>query len=176
MTLNTLVINQLVQWESQWQTYHQQYHIYNWRKILGNRNPFLCCNAPLGRYEYMVINLTLLPGEVIDKYTLLDLVHDDRVYIEIQKGMYELPQSGILANELLQRCLALDGYRQTNHTHGLRKHGSRPVYFLLVVDDFGTKHMGCKNAEYLKASNETHCEISCDWTSSAHCGLTLDWD
>jgi hypothetical protein len=58
----------------------------------------------LGRYGYMVINPTSLPQEVIDEYNLLDLAHDGRVYIiEIQKGMYGLPQAGILANELLQR-------------------------------------------------------------------------
>jgi hypothetical protein len=76
-------------------------------------------NTPLARFEYMVINLSSLPQDTIDEFGLLALVHDGRVYIEIQKGMYGLPQVGILANELLQRKLALDVYRPTEHTHGL---------------------------------------------------------
>jgi hypothetical protein len=58
----------------------------------------------------MVINLSSLPQETIDKYNLIELAQDGKVYIEIQKGMYGLPQAGILANELLQHNL-------TNKTH-----------------------------------------------------------
>jgi hypothetical protein len=46
----------------------------------------------------MVINLSSLPQETIDKYDLLNLAQDGKVNIEIQKGMYGLPQAGILAN------------------------------------------------------------------------------
>jgi hypothetical protein len=73
-------------------------------------------NTPLGRFEYMVINLASLPQETIEKYDLNELAQDGKVYIEIQKGMNGLPQAGILANELLQRNLAKDGYRPTTHT------------------------------------------------------------
>jgi hypothetical protein len=83
-------------------------------------------NTPLGRFEYMVINLASLPQETIDKYNLNELAQDRKVYIEIQKCMYGLPQAGILANKLLQRNLAKDGYRTTTHTHGLWTHDTRP--------------------------------------------------
>jgi hypothetical protein len=96
-------------------------------------------NTPLGRSECMVINLSSLPQETIDNYDLIELAQDGKLYIEIQKGMYGLPQAGILANELLQRSLAKDGYRPTQHTHGLWKHDTRPISFSLVVDDFGVK-------------------------------------
>jgi hypothetical protein len=91
--------------------------------------------TPLGRFEYMVINLSLLPQEKIDKCDLIELAQDRKVYIEIQKGMYGLPLAGILTNELLQRNLAKDGYRPTKHTHSLWKQDTRPISFLLVVDD-----------------------------------------
>jgi hypothetical protein len=48
----------------------------------------------------MVINLASLPQETIEKYDLNEMAQDGKVYIEIKKGMYGLPQSGILANEL----------------------------------------------------------------------------
>jgi hypothetical protein len=67
-------------------------------------------NTPLGLFEYMVINLSSLLQETIDEYNLIELAQDRKVYIEIQKGMYGLPQAGILANELLQRNLAKNGY------------------------------------------------------------------
>jgi hypothetical protein len=46
----------------------------------------------------MVINLASLPQKTIEKYDLNELAQDGKVYIEIQKGMYGLPQAGILAN------------------------------------------------------------------------------
>jgi hypothetical protein len=46
---------------------------------------------PLGRLEYVVINLASLPQETIEKYDLNKLAQDGKVYIEIQKGMYGLP-------------------------------------------------------------------------------------
>jgi hypothetical protein len=64
----------------------------------------------------MVINLSSLPQETIDNYDLIKLAQDGEVYIAIQKGMYVLPQAGILANELLQRNIAKDGYRPTQCT------------------------------------------------------------
>jgi hypothetical protein len=38
-------------------------------------------NTPLGRFEYMVINLLPLPQETIDKYDLIELSQDRKVYI-----------------------------------------------------------------------------------------------
>jgi hypothetical protein len=97
----------------------------------------------------MIINLASLPQETIEKYDLNKLEQDGKVYIEIQKGMYGLPQAGILTNEMLQRNL--DGYRPTTHTHGLWTHDNRPISFSLVVDDFGVKYVGREHAEHLMA-------------------------
>jgi hypothetical protein len=93
--------------------------------VIDIKNFYL--NTPLGQFEYMVINLSSLPQETIDKYDLNELSQDGWVYIKIQKGMYGLPQAGILANELLQHNLAKDGYRPTTHTHGLWTHDTRPI-------------------------------------------------
>jgi hypothetical protein len=122
----------------------------------------------------MVINLSSLPQETINKYDLIELAQDGKVYIEI--GMYRLPQAGILANELLQRNLAKDGYRPTQHTHGLWKHDTRPISFSLVVDDFGVKYVGREHAEHLMECIKENYNISSNWTGSAYCGLTLEWD
>jgi hypothetical protein len=103
---------------------------------------------PLGRLEYMVINLASLPQETIDKYDVKELAQGVKVYIEIQKGMNGLPQAGILTNELLQHNLTKDGYRPMTHTHGLWTHDTRPISFSLVVDDIGVKYVGREHAEH----------------------------
>jgi hypothetical protein len=102
---------------------------------------FFYLNTPLGRFEYMVINLSSLPQETIDKYNLIELAQDGKVYIEIQKGTYGLPQAGILANELLHHNLAKDGYRPTQHTPELWKYDTHPISFSLVVDGFWVKYV-----------------------------------
>jgi hypothetical protein len=90
--------------------------------------------------------------------------------------MYGLPQAGILANELLQRNLAKDGYRPTQHTHGLWTHDTCPISFSLVVYDFGVKYVGREHAEHLMACIKKNYNISSDWNGGAYCGLTLYWD
>jgi hypothetical protein len=142
--------------------------------VIGVKNFYL--NTPLGRFKYMVINLSSLPQENIDKYNFIELAQDGKVYIEIQKGMYGLPQAGILANELLQRNLAKDGYRPTQHTYGLCKHDTRPISFSLVVDNLGVKYVGREHAEHLMECIKKNYIISSDWKGSAYCGLTLEWD
>jgi hypothetical protein len=111
--------------------------------------PIILFEHPLGRLGYMVINLVSLFQETIEKYDLNELAQDGKVYIDIQKEMYGLPQAGILTNELLQRNLAQDGYRPTTHTHGLWTHDTRPIPLSLVVDDFGVKCVGREHAEPL---------------------------
>jgi hypothetical protein len=90
--------------------------------------------------------------------------------------MYRLPQAGILTKELLQRNLAKDGYRPTQHTHGLWTHYTRPISFSLVVDDFGVKCVGHEHAEHLMTCIQKNYNISSDWNGRAYCGLILDWD
>ena len=59
--------------------------------------------------------------------------------MEILRGMYGLPQSGILANKLLKKRLAKQGYYELPHTPGIFLHETRQIWFTLVVDNFGIK-------------------------------------
>ena len=57
----------------------------------------------MSRYEYMRLKLTDIPEEIIVEYKLREIsTSDGYVYIEIQKGMYGLPQAGIIAQQLLE--------------------------------------------------------------------------
>jgi hypothetical protein len=61
--------------------------------------------TPMERKEYMRLPIAIVPQEIINEYNLAHLVYIGFVYIEICKGMYGLPQAGILANQLLTKRL-----------------------------------------------------------------------
>jgi hypothetical protein len=65
--------------------------------------------TPMDSFEYMIIPIKLIPQEIIAEYNLLSLVSDGNVYIEVKKGMYGLPQAGILTKQLLACRLAIHG-------------------------------------------------------------------
>ena len=64
----------------------------------------------------MRMPLKLIPQPFIDQYDLQAKAKNGYVYIEIQKGMYGLPQAGILANKLLKHHLSDEGYHKQQHT------------------------------------------------------------
>ena len=132
--------------------------------------------TPMDSFEYMRIPLKLIPQEIIEEYNLLSLVSDGHVYIEVQKGMYGLPQAGILANQLLARRLAVHGYHQTKFTPGLWRHVTRPIQFTLVVDDFGVQYVGKEHAQHIIQALEHDYTVSQDWTGGLYCGVALKWD
>ena len=90
--------------------------------------------------------------------------------------MYGLPQSGLLANELLEKRLNKHGYRQSKLVPGLWRQDTRPVQFTLVVDNFGVKCVGEEHANHLKPVLEEHYTLTCDWTETRYIGITLDWN
>jgi hypothetical protein len=81
------------------------------------------------------------PQAIFDQYNLQNCVHNGFDHLEICKGMYGLPQAGLLANNQLGPHLALQGYIQSLHTHGLFIHKSRPILCCLMVDDFVIKYV-----------------------------------
>ena len=70
-------------------------------------------------FEYMKVKEEIIPEEIRIQYNLKDVVADGWVYIEIRKGMYGLPQAGLLANIKLKKHLATHGYCPTKYTLGL---------------------------------------------------------
>jgi len=133
-------------------------------------------NTPLDRYEYMRIPLALIPQHMIDQYDLASKAKGSFMYCEIQKGIYGLPQAGILANKLLKKRLAKVGYYEVKHTPGPWRHIWRPIQFTLVVDDFGVKYVGKQHAEHLCKALRQEYTIATDWTGGLYCGITLNWN
>lgn len=142
--------------------------------VIDIKNFYL--NTPMERPEYMRIPIELIPPEIVAAYNLLGLVHNGFIYVEINKGMYGLPQAGIIANKLLAKRLAPHGYFQSPYTPGLWKHTYRPIQFSLVVDDFGVDYENFENAQHLHNALKQYYECNTDWEGKLYCGVTLDWD
>ena len=132
--------------------------------------------TPLKRPECVRISLRDIPDEIIKEYKLNDIATNGAVHIMIMRGMYGLPQAGLLANELLEKRLNKAGYRQSKLVPGLWKHDWRPVQFTLVVDDFGVKYVGKAHAEHLKKTLESSYGVTTEWEGKRYIGITLDWD
>ena len=62
---------------------------------------FFYLSTPLGRPEYVKIQLSKILQEFISEYNLNSLVHKGWIYFEIRRGCYGLPQSGIMENKQL---------------------------------------------------------------------------
>ena len=72
------------------------------RCVMVDIKDFYLC-MPMKRFEYMRLKITDIPEEIIREYGLQALATSDGyVHCEIQKGMYGLPQAGIIAQELLE--------------------------------------------------------------------------
>jgi hypothetical protein len=105
-----------------------------------------------------------MPDNVIEQYKLNNIITpDDHIHCEIQKGMYGLPQVGIIVQELLADSLRQHGYTQSKTTPGLWLHETRPIQFSLVVDDFGVKYLGKENALHLLNTIQKYYKCSCNW-------------
>ena len=124
----------------------------------------------------MNMKIDILPNEIIKKYNLRDIFHNEYVYFKIKMGMYGLPEAGILANKLLKKRLSKHGYYECQFTPGLYRHVWRPIMFSLVVDDFGVKCQGIQHAKHLKEALEKYYEVAVDWKGRLFCGITLGWN
>jgi hypothetical protein len=76
--------------------------------------------TPLKRPEFNRISSNDIPDEIIIKYKIRELADSKGiVYIQTNRGMYGLPQSGLLANELLEKRLNKRGFHQSKLVPGL---------------------------------------------------------
>ena len=68
-------------------------------------------NTPMEQPELMRMKLSDLPPEFVTLYNLSNIAKENRnMYIRIQKGMFDPPQVGILAQQLLKQWLNKHGY------------------------------------------------------------------
>jgi hypothetical protein len=133
--------------------------------------------TPLHRPVFICMKLSNIPDNIINEYKLQNkTTPSGSIYIVANCGMYGLPQSGLIASELLEKRLIKHGYRQSKLVPGIWRHDTCPIQFTLVVDGFGIKYVGKEHAMHLKKVLELHYKLTCDWTGTHYIGITLDWD
>ena len=64
----------------------------------------------MDRPEYMFLPLDLIPDEFSNKYQFINVSYNGKVYVNIIKGMYVLPQYWILENKNFNNNLKRRGY------------------------------------------------------------------
>lgn len=129
--------------------------------------------TPLARPEYMRIQLQLLSDEVIEQLKLRPFIAGGSILFEIGKGMYGLPQAGLISQERLVDHLDKHGYKQAAHVPCLFRHATRAIAFSLVVDDFGIKYTKKEDLQHFITSMEEIYELKVDWTGSQYLGFKI---
>ena len=68
-------------------------------------------NTPLKRYKYLLLKLEDIPEDVRKEYKLKENVTTEGwVYVNVCRGIYGLPQAGLIVQELLAIRLDTHGY------------------------------------------------------------------
>ena len=123
----------------------------------------------------MKLKLSYLPKDFIKEYDLAPKFDQNRyVYVEIRPGMYRLPQSGLLAQQLLEKRLNTKGYSQSTLVPVLWTHPWRTITFALCVDGFGVKYIGKHHGDHIMSILGENYTISHDWTGSRYLVMDID--
>eukprot|EP00804_Cyclotella_cryptica_P003427 CCRYP_018557-RA/>CCRYP_018557-RA protein AED:0.40 eAED:0.42 QI:0/0/0/1/0/0/5/0/472 len=131
--------------------------------------------TPLLRPEYIRIKLSDLPGEIIREYKLTDKVNKNgMIFVSVTSGMYGLPQSGLLANQLLEKRLNQHGYFQIGAWFVAPYYTSYPV--CLDRGRFWCQIVGREHADHLYQALCQHYNVTTDWTGDRYIGIHLRWD
>ena len=133
--------------------------------------------TPLKRKEYLKMKISYFPESVISHYNLGEKATPDGfVYVAIKRGMYGLPQSGILAQTPLETRLNAHGYQYSNITPSMWTLGWRPICFTLIVENFGLKYVGKEHADHIIKSIKENYDITEYWEGNRYLGLTFYWN
>ena len=69
-------------------------------------------NTMMSRSEYMRLKISDLPENMVQQYNNeAKATKDGYMYLEMKRGVYGIPQSGLIAQQLLEKILNKKGYR-----------------------------------------------------------------
>ena len=132
--------------------------------------------TPLKRPEYVRIATKHLSDTIIREYDLDKMSTDGYVYFEVVKGMYGLPQAGLLAQQRLIAHLAKSEYIQSPVIPCLFRHPTNGVTFVLVVDDFGVKFQNAAGRDHFLDTLRSLYAITVDEQGSQYLGMCIEHD
>jgi hypothetical protein len=132
----------------------------------------------LDRPEYMRMPVSYIPADLRIELGMADLPDDASVLWEINKGLYGMPQAGLLAKTELNKLLSANGYNECVFTQGLYKHKTRNISFTVWVDDFLIKFKrgtDKKDINHLLDVLRSKYKFKIDWNGRQYLGLTIDY-
>ena len=133
-------------------------------------------NSILPEPEWIRISFAPFPPDIIEHYKLTDKQNKEGyILAKVIKEMYGLPQAGRIAYEQLEPFLAQAGYIRAGVTPGLFKHKTRPIQFILVVDDFGIQFQSQTDLNHLIKHLRTKYRVTMG-DGTLYCGVTIKWD
>ena len=133
-------------------------------------------NNDLPESEWMKLPLEIIPDGIIQQYNLKELSDNEWVYIEILKAMYGLKQVGKIAYDELVKHLKPFGYSPTKYTPGYWRHKTKPISFILCVDDFAVKYTNENDLNHLLQVLKTKYTITIVLTGRLYRGISLNWN
>jgi hypothetical protein len=98
------------------------------------------------------------------------------LYFQVNKGMYGLPQAGLLAQNRLIAHIAEHGYTQSDVVPCLFRHATNGVTFVLVVDDFGIKFTNIEGRDHLLTTLRLLYTIAVDMVNPTYLGMIIQHD
>ena len=75
-------------------------------------------NNPMDRDKYIMIYISMIPQEFVEKYYLAEKAHNGYIYAKVTKGMYGLPKVGQIAHDALVKQLDPYGYHPSSQKPG----------------------------------------------------------
>ena len=149
----------------------------NFSRFLGLDIKDFYLNTGMDDYEYMWLPRLISPQDSIDENQIEHLFINNRILVEICKGMYDLPQAGKIAYITLIKHLQLHGYTRAGFTPSLFKHATRDTMFSLVIDNFGVKYTAKNDALHLiDTLKKKYPDITIDWSGRILLIINLYWD
>jgi hypothetical protein len=138
---------------------------------------FYLIDNPLERPEYMRLHLADVSPWAMDHFKLDQFVLPGAtsVLLQINFGIYGLPQSGLLAQKKLKTHLADHGYIESLFTPCHFTHATDPIEFVLIVDDLGISTVGDGPAERLFEVLRKRYPLKIDNSGSKFLGFKVDF-
>ena len=89
--------------------------------------------------------------------------------------MHGLQKYGRIAHDKSKKHLEKHGYEPVKLAPGLWTHKSGPVYFTLIVYDFGTKYVVKQHTEHIIQALQQLYKITIYWEGELYTALIIKW-
>ena len=129
--------------------------------------------------EFIIIHTSLFSPAVLTQLNITPFIQTDKhgksfFYCRVDKTMYGFRQAGFHANQQVTALLLAHGYYQLQPC--LFTHTIDPIYFALIVDDYGIKYKHISHFHRLVNALSTKYHVKAHPIADTFLGLTIEHD